>query len=269
MAILISLLIILTLSLTIIRVGAVALTMTGLSRDVASFQAMSCFLGVGFTTSEAEYVVSHPVRRRIARILMLLGTVGITSSVATLVLTFAERGGGSDMGLLIRLEIVVGAVIGLFLLARSRLLDRGMTIIIQRALAAATRLELSDYEELLELSHGYAVAHVPVKEDGWLAGRTLADLDLISEGIVILNMTRRKGTVLGTPTRDTVVQPGDELLCYGRADDLESLVGRERGPAGDEIHQTAIARHAARRHAEVVEDKTHPDEPDDEASDNG
>jgi len=266
MAILISLLVILTLSLTVIRVGAVALTMTGLSRDVASFQAMSCFLGVGFTTSEAEYIVSHPVRRRIARILMLLGTAGITSSVATLVLTFTREGGG-ELGLLTRFEIVVGAVVGLYLLARSRLLDRGMTLVIQRALAAATRLELSDYEELLELSHGYAVAHVPVKEGGWMAGKTLAQLDLISEGIVILNMTRRKGTVLGTPTRDTVVRPGDELLCYGRAGDLEALADRQSGPAGTEAHEAATAHHAARRHAEVVEDRTRTEGPPPAASD--
>jgi hypothetical protein len=266
MPILISLLVIITLSLTVIRVGAVALTMTGLSRDVASFQAMSCFLGVGFTTSEAEYIVSHPVRRRIARILMLLGTAGVTSSVATLVLTFTQEVEG-DIGLLTRFEIVIGSLIGLYLLARSRLLDHAMTIVIRRALAAATRLELSDYEELLELSHGYAVAQLPVKEGAWMSGKALAELDLISEGIVVLNMTRRKGTVLGTPTRNTVVQPGDELLCYGRAGDLEDLAEREGGTAGDEAHEAAIARHAARRHAEVVEDSTRKEPPAEADSD--
>ncbi len=45
----ISLLAILSLSMLIVRIGAVALTMTGLSRDTASLQALSAFSGAGFT----------------------------------------------------------------------------------------------------------------------------------------------------------------------------------------------------------------------------
>jgi len=55
------LLIILTLSILITRIATVALTLTGLSRDSARFQARSAFLGVGFTTIESESVVRHPV----------------------------------------------------------------------------------------------------------------------------------------------------------------------------------------------------------------
>jgi len=57
---------ILALSLVITRVATVALTMTGLSRQVARFQARSALTGTGFTTSEAETVVNHPVRRQAA-----------------------------------------------------------------------------------------------------------------------------------------------------------------------------------------------------------
>ena len=44
------------------RVAARALTLTELSSEAARFQARSAFTGVGFTTSEAEGIVSHPVR---------------------------------------------------------------------------------------------------------------------------------------------------------------------------------------------------------------
>ncbi|HDG97569.1 MAG TPA: potassium transporter TrkA, partial [Desulfobacterales bacterium] len=53
---LISLLIVIVVSIVIVRIGAVALEMTGLSRDLATFQAQSAFSGVGFTTSESEHV---------------------------------------------------------------------------------------------------------------------------------------------------------------------------------------------------------------------
>ena len=60
----ISLLLVILFSIIFVRIGAVALEMTGLSREVAAFQAQSAYTGVGFTTSESEYVMSHPVEGR-------------------------------------------------------------------------------------------------------------------------------------------------------------------------------------------------------------
>ncbi len=40
-----------------VRIATVALTMTGIARDVARFQALSAFTGVGFTTTEAESII--------------------------------------------------------------------------------------------------------------------------------------------------------------------------------------------------------------------
>ena len=84
----VSLLFTLTLSILITRVAAIALMMTGLSREVAAFQARSAFTGVGLTTSETETVVNHPVRRRIIMSLMLFGNLGIAAVVATSILSF-------------------------------------------------------------------------------------------------------------------------------------------------------------------------------------
>ena len=58
----ISLLAILSLSLLVVRIGAVALMMTGLSQEVASFRALSAFSGAVFTTGESELVVATPDR---------------------------------------------------------------------------------------------------------------------------------------------------------------------------------------------------------------
>ena len=72
-----SVLIFTALSLLVTHVATVALTLTGLSRQLAQIQARSAFSGVGFTTTEAEQVVNHPVRRRIIMLLMLLGNWGV------------------------------------------------------------------------------------------------------------------------------------------------------------------------------------------------
>ena len=80
-----TLLVIILVSVIAIRIGATALELTGLSNEIASFQAHSAFSGVGFTTQEAESIVSHPVRRRIIRVLFLAGSAGITTSMAALI----------------------------------------------------------------------------------------------------------------------------------------------------------------------------------------
>jgi hypothetical protein len=54
-----SLLVVITISIAVVRMGSVALVMTGLSKDHAVFQAQSAFSGVGFTTTESESVVGH------------------------------------------------------------------------------------------------------------------------------------------------------------------------------------------------------------------
>jgi Trk-type K+ transport system membrane component len=65
-----TLLAVLFLSLIVVRVAAEALVLTGISRESASFQARSAWTGTGFTTSESEQIVNHPVRRRIVSALM-------------------------------------------------------------------------------------------------------------------------------------------------------------------------------------------------------
>ena len=91
MVALISFLLVVTLSLIIERVATVALTLTGLSHDAAKFQVRSALTGTGFTTDEAENVVSHPARRRIVMLLMGIRTFELITGVSTLVLTFGAR----------------------------------------------------------------------------------------------------------------------------------------------------------------------------------
>lgn len=76
------------LSILVSRIATVALTVTGLPPESARFQARSALSGTGFTTDEAEQVVNHPLRRRIVMVLMLLGTAGLVTVIASLLVGF-------------------------------------------------------------------------------------------------------------------------------------------------------------------------------------
>lgn len=237
MVALISLLVIVTVSIIIVRIGAVALTMTGISKDLAVFQAQSAFSGVGFTTDESESVVKHPVRRRIIRGLMLMGNAGLTSAIAGLILTF-YRGTGQDLAL--RLGLVVGGLALLWLISTSRLVDRMLTRLIKAGLNKFAKLEIRDYARLLEVNKGYTVSELEVEDHDWLCNRKLHELALTKEGVLVLGVRRSEGEYLGAPHGNTIIQCGDILTCYGREKLLQALASRSAGIRGDSEHATAM-----------------------------
>lgn len=244
--------VVVVLSLIVTRIATVVLGLTGLSTQSARFQARSAFSGVGFTTTEAESIVNHPVRRRVVMILMLVGSAGIVAAVATLVVSLSTADGGTDR--LARIGILAGALVALLLATRIPIVDRGLTRAIERLLARHARLEVRDYASLLDLEHDYSVAEFHVAERSWLAGRTLGELALRAEGVAPLGLRRDGGTYIGVPADETVVQPGDSLVLYGARPRLAELERRPRGPDGDVSRTEAVRAHRGRMGAEAAAD---------------
>ncbi|HEV7275665.1 MAG TPA: TrkA C-terminal domain-containing protein [Devosiaceae bacterium] len=234
-----TLLIVLLLSLIMVRVAAEALILTGLSRESASFQARSAWTGTGFTTSESEQVVAHPVRRRIISTLMFLRSAGLVTAASTLMLSFVnveEQGSG-----LLRIAVLIVGAACLWLFARSRWISIWMSRVIAYALKRYTDLDTRDYAGLLHLAGEYAVMELGVKEKSWMTDRSLGDLRLPDEGVLVLGVVRPDTTYLGAPRADTVVRSGDNLVLYGRSSTLSALARRKPGAAGDEDRNAAVA----------------------------
>jgi hypothetical protein len=235
-----SLLVVILVSLLVTRVATVALVLTGLSREVARFQARSALSGVGFTTTEADSVVNHPVRRRIVMLLMLLGGAGTVTVLGTLVLSFAGAGSSERMN---RVGVLVAGLFVLWLVARSAWVDRQLSRLIGRILDRWTDLPARDYAALLHLSGPWTVGELAVSEGDWVADRSLGELRLRDEGVVVLGITRAEGTFMGAPRFDTRLLPQDTLLVYGRAERIEELDRRPSGPQGDAMHEEAVEHH--------------------------
>jgi hypothetical protein len=234
----VSLLLILGTSLLVTRVAAVALEHTGLSRDAARFQARSAFTGAGFTTAEAEHVVSHPVRRRIIMWLMLVGNVGIVSAMAALLMSAIDL--RSEQGVGVVLGVLVGGLALLVLLGTNPWVDRQMCSAIRWALCRWTDLDAEDYSRLLHLSDGYSVSKFSVSEGDWMAGRALHGASLTEEGILVLGVECPGGLFIGAPSAAVEVRAGDEVLIYGQAEPVRVLGTRATGPDGDRAHTRAV-----------------------------
>jgi hypothetical protein len=245
----VSLLSVLAISFLVVRTGTVALSMTGLSEDVASFQSLSAFSGAGFTTEESESVVANQNRRKIIKLLIRLGSAGVVTVISSLILSFA----GADQQAPLRLAILVGGLMVLILLSRSRWFQSVLTPLIKTALRRSTNLDLCDYANLLHIREGYTIAEMEVQPDAWLAHRTLTELRLGSEGVSVLGIVKPNGEYLGTPPPGQVFEPGDWLLLYGRNARLEELSHRRR--QDEAAHRSAIVEQRQVREEEQEQAK--------------
>lgn len=234
---LVSLIIIVSLSMLIVRVGTVALVMTGMSKEMASFQSLSAFSGAGYTTNEAEETVAYPSRRATVKNLIRVGSVGVVTAISSLVISMTD-----PTTRLNRLLILIGVAMALIAISRSTWFNRLLTPIIKRALRRRGTFELRDYTGLLAVDRNYTVADLVVGEDDWLANETLADLDLgNTEGVEILGIRRHDGTYIGAPSGSNEIKPGDTVIAYGQEERLQELVGRSDDD--EQAHEDAKRDH--------------------------
>lgn len=255
-----TLLIVLTLSILVTRIATVALTHTGLSRQSARFQARSAFTGVGFTTSESEKMVNHPVRRRILLLLMLGGNAGIVTAMGSLIVSMINIREGESIYL--RLGILFSGVALLCITAWSKWVDRRLSSLISWSLKRFTRLDVQDYAGMLHLAGEYQVVELQVEPEDWIADHELKDLRLRDEGIMILGITRKSGKYIGAPMGDTRIQPYDTLILYGRVSALTNLDERKRGWGGDYQHVREVSKQM-----EVVREQAEEDPAEEEHED--
>lgn len=243
MVAILSLLVVLSMSILITRIATIALTHTGLSRQTAQFQARSAFTGVGFTTSESEKVVNHPVRRRILLLIMLIGNAGIVTAIATFILGFVQA--HQTGSILVRMALLIVGVGVLMTLARSRWVDRHLSNLIVRMLKHHTRIDMNDYAAILHLAGEYTINELYVEDQDWMADQSLAELDLREEGILVLGINRSDGTFIGTPDGETRIQSKDTLILYGRGDLVARLDRRRKGIGGQLAHAEAVREQQA------------------------
>ena len=232
MAAIVSVIAVVLISMLINRFAAIALSLTGMSREEARFQARAAMSGVGLTTPRAQDIVAHPVRRKIVLWLMIVGSAGIVTGIATLVLSFRGGSLGGKAG------ILIGGLFVLWFLARTGPVDRALTRGIGWILSRRG-LGVRDYGTLLDLTGDYAVVELAVRAEDWLTGRTLRELRLRDEGVVVIGIHREGSAYIGAPGPEEVVRAGDTLVLYGREARIAELDRRRRGSEGDAAHERA------------------------------
>lgn len=259
----ITMLVVIIVNLMITRIATVALTYTGLSRELARFQARSAYTTVGFTTAEAERITQHPVRRRIIMLLMILGNAGVAAMIASMAGIMFTAGSGSAgfvQDTLLPLLAMAAGLVFLWFFATSKWIDDKLFNIIGWMLQQFTDLDVVDYTGTLHFGEGYRVTEFMVDEGHWTVGKTLGELRISDEGLQLLAIHRKDGTFVPTPTGRTHIREGDCLAVYGLMDEIRGLANRKAGPEGDEAYRKGCAAHAERIEQQTKDDPGEPEE---------
>jgi NhaP-type Na+/H+ and K+/H+ antiporter len=182
--------------------------------------------------------MNHPVRRRIIMLLMIIRSAGLVTIIISLILSLV--GTGNDRTVILRLLWLLGGVLMIWFLAKSKVIDHYLNRIINWALNRWTDLDTRDYASLLRLSGQYRVMEIKIQEGDWLDGKSLKNCYLNEEGALILGITRDDNLYVGVPNKDTEIYAGDTLIIYGRSDQLQELDKRRADIKGDQSHDRAV-----------------------------
>lgn len=84
-----------------------------------------------------------------------------------------------------------------------------------------------DVRERLALSKGFGVAEVIVPNDPEFAHKPIRESGLRAREIIVLTLDR-PGLSVANPKSTRVLEPGDQLLCFGNLDSMKSLAPQPR-----------------------------------------
>lgn len=218
--------------------------------------------------------MSHPVRRRIVYTLMLAGNIGLATFTASTIASLLQATGSRSNEIVVKMGILAAGVVSLWIFSRSRIVEKQLNRVISWSLRRFARLEVRDYISILNLQKGYSVFELHLCKKDWLAEKSLRELRLTREGILVLGIRRKSGEFLGAPKAETKTAKDDILVLYGPIDRLTELDQRQAGYRGDKAHLEAVKAHEVEKEqqteidpeADVAADPNHQPELEESAS---
>lgn len=218
----------------VVKIGAAAFELTGLNADQANFQSVSAFTGTGFTTRESELVTAHKERRKIASVLMILGSAGFVTLIATLVTTINTSEFATPIipalqkfvpkfsVQYVNLGIVLVLLFLIYKIFHSSKLSSFLMSKIQEQMLDKKLLQRTRFEELLLNAKGYGIAQIELTNKNPLSGKTLSESKLRHHDILVLSVERDHEHIVN-PVATTKLKPHDTLVCFGKLENIRAV----------------------------------------------
>jgi TrkA-C domain len=215
-------LLVILISFLVVRAGAIALMMTGMDEQTARFQALSAYTGTGFTTKEAETVVSNFQRRRIVMWLMIIGYAGIVTVIVTATSSFISSHGFEP--LYITLVLIAGVFL-MYQLFKHTGLTRKWEGYIRKRFAKSYSFEEGTPEQLLHLLEGFGLVRITVTPDWPLETTCISEETCRINNLQVIGIERENHWI-PLPAPEEPMKVGDKVVIYGQLNTLNSMFSK-------------------------------------------
>lgn len=200
----------------IVEIAATALKLTGLNINIARFQALSALTGTGFTSREAEMVVSHPKRRKIIMVLMIIGPIGFISLLSLMVISIEQK---TILAHLIALILLISLIV---IFTRSKKFISVFHKAVEGSFKKTDTPRKVELEEVLQLDHDFGICEISVDKNSRFVDKMLSQADFKEKGFIVLAI-KRGYEFLAIPQAKDKISEGDILFVFGKFANLKEI----------------------------------------------
>jgi len=199
-----------------IEIFTVLFRLTGMPKNKSRFQVISLFTNSGYTTKEAEMIVNHQMRRRIATSTMLVGYALNVTVIGVLINVFMTLSSAASNDIWRFLLYASSFLVFLIIITKVKLIDNQIQSLIR---FFALKLYHKQDENMIEVLSNYSdftVVEVSIQTiSDYYDSRALKDSNMKTEyGIQVLAI-KRQNEVFTFITGDSMVMHGDILVVSG------------------------------------------------------
>lgn len=203
---------------------SVLFRLTGLSKSKAKFQVISLLTNSGFTTQEAELIMSNRLRRRLASFTMFFGyllTVAVISMLVNVIMTLT---GSASQDVWRYVLIFGGFLLFLFLISRIRFIQKGLERIVEKVAVKFLFKGKINIIEVLDHYDQNVIAQISIRYlPNLLKETTLAESNIKAKyGIQILAI-KRDSTINSAVGGDDIIQEDDFIVVFGKLKQIKHI----------------------------------------------
>ncbi len=214
----------------IVSIFTILFRFTGMPQDKARFQVVSLLTGCGFTTKETEMAIATPIRRKLARRIMLFGYAFTVTIMSALVNVFVSLNQFELQHVWWQLTIPVFLLLFVEMIGRNQTASRYIN---KRIEAVAEKLVHGNYENrILLLDHMGHNAIVEVnlsKIPEEFSNKPLRNCNLGDKYGILVILLERAGRQPDRVHPDDSFHEGDRIIVCGKYQNIcKALGGGER-----------------------------------------
>ncbi|SHH93717.1 TrkA C-terminal domain-containing protein [Clostridium grantii] len=205
----------------LIEVLAIIFKITGLEISKARFQIISILTHTGFTTRESELIVQHPIRRKIASILMVVSYVGQATLISLIISVFTNR----NNTIVLIIIVLCLFIVAIFVLRNRHTVNAFENLLekyIKKQMKSKTKNKTID--EVLNLNNEFGVAEITIDETFLICGKTLSESKLKDKYIQVLTIDRGSH-IIHFPRASFKFQEADKVTVYGKIEGIKEFIG--------------------------------------------